>query len=145
MAQAKGNKGGTKPATPGAALPPPPAPANLPSGFKVTRRVTMPSLALKKTGDNRVLLFMDAMRVSNIKGKPDADGKTREPATVSTVTDLQTGEQLIFIVPSVVKANLERDYPKDSYVGKAFAIENRGRRNENQRYNDFSIMEVEKE
>lgn len=141
MAKAKGNK--NQPATPAA----PPVVANLPEGVKAVRNVTLPTLVLKKAGDSAVLKFMDAMRISKVKTKPDVgpDGKVkeREPATVATVVNIQTGEQFIYLVASVVKSNLERDYPAEAYVGKAFYIQNKGKRTENQRYNDFAIIEVE--
>lgn len=132
---------------PAAAVQAAPVVANLPEGVKAVRNVTLPTLVLKKAGDSAVLKFMDAMRVSKVKTKPDIgpDGKVkeREPATVATVVNTQTGEQFIYLVASVVKSNLERDYPDETYVGKSFYIQNKGKRTENQRYNDFAIIEVE--
>lgn len=117
-------------------------PVALPANIRVKRMVTVPSLVLKNSGDKRVLLICDAMRISKVVDKKDT---AREPATVCTVGDIETGEQFIFLVPSVVKSNLERDYPNDEYVGKTFYIECLGKRNESQRYKDFRIMEVEAE
>lgn len=111
----------------------------LPAGAKVTRHVTLPSLAIKTEGMQCNLFFMDAMRESKIKDKESK----REPATICTVGDLDKGGQFILIIPAVVKANLERDYPEHSYVGKSFAIKNMGKRTEAQRYNDFAIAEID--
>lgn len=127
------------------------APANLPTraqalppGVKLVKRITLPSLALKNKGETRILAIADAMRVSTIQDKKGADGtKPRDPATICTVGDVMTGEVFTFIVPSVVKANLNRDYPNDGYVGRAFLIEHMGKRNESQRYADFSLSEVD--
>lgn len=138
-------------AAPGTALAPVGAglPMNLPAGLKMVKRVTLPSLALKVEGDARALLFASEMRVSKIEDKPDAQGKKREPATICDVGDVTTGEQFIFIVPAVVKANLERDYSekgadgRPSYVGRVFYIRNEGKRKDGQRYNDFTIIECD--
>jgi len=124
-------------------------PMALPSGLKVVKRVTLPSLALKNQGEARALLFASAMRVSAIKEKKDAEGRQREPATIADVGDVETGEQFIFIVPAVVKANLERDYGPSTpdgaplYIGRVFYIRNEGKRKDGQRYNDFTIVEVD--
>lgn len=144
MASTKGGKRGEVTAGPGASVVAPP-PANMPEGFTIKRQITLPSLAIKVAGTGRVLHILDAIRVSKVVDKkPTADGKTREPANICTVADAMTGEQFIFIVPAVVRENLVRDYPNDSYVDKVFWIENKGKRTENQRYNDFAISEVNK-
>lgn len=131
-------------------------PVTLPAGVKVKRHVTLPSLAIKAAGQTEILTIMDEMRISTIKQKADAT-KPREPATICTAGKHGTGELVTFIVPAVVKSNLLRDYCKPSgvqelsevkehgYVKKTFMISNRGKRNANQRYNDFEISEVEVE
>lgn len=116
---------------------------DLPEGIKAKRVVTLPSFAIKKPGESRTVKILDAMRVSKIVQKADEKGKTREPATICTVVDLATGEQATMIVAAVVKANLERDYAGEKYVGLSFYIKNLGKRTESQRYNDFQIVEVE--
>lgn len=118
-------------------------PANLPEGFKVKRQITLPSLAIKAQNESHILRFDSAMRVSDVMDKPKGDAKPRDPATIANVTEVTTGEQFIFIVPTVVKKNLERDYKDDAYVGCVFQITNKGKRKESQRYNDFSIAELE--
>lgn len=128
----------------GGAPAPAPSPAvtqgALPPGVKVMRNVTMPSLAVKDAGQSAYLEIRDKMRVSQIKAK--AGEQQREPATICTAVNVFTGEAFTFIVPAVVKANLERDYPGDSYVGKQFYVKNMGKRTPGQRYKDFSIMEI---
>lgn len=125
------------PSAPGTAVA---VPSSLPEGIKVKRRITLPSLAIKTPGQGRALVIMDAMRVSKVKDKSE---QKREPATICTVGDMQTGEMFTFIVPAVIKGNLDENYPDDSYVGKAFWIQNKGKRTESQRYNDFELSEVE--
>lgn len=114
---------------------------SLPAGFKVVKQITLPSLAIKKAGDSKILKIMDAMRISKVVDK-SAEGKKREPATICTVTDMETGELFTFIVPAVVKKNLQETYENDSYVDRIFQITNKGKRNEAQKYYDFQLLEV---
>ena len=114
----------------------------IPEGYAVARAVTLPSLSIKQ-GAGYPLRIDSVMRISQVKEKKGED-KKREPATICDCTNVADGEQYIFIVPAVVKENLTRDYPKDSYVGKVFQIANMGKRQENQRYFDFSILELKK-
>lgn len=127
------------------AIPAPRAPVALPEGVRVRRLVTVPSLVLKDAGNARTLLIQSEIRVSKIEGKKGENGVKEKPADICDVTDLETGEQFIFLVPAVVKSNLERDYGDDveGYVGKAFYIRCDGKRNESQRYKDYTIIEVE--
>ncbi len=111
----------------------------LPAGFKTKRMVTMPSLSLKDD-EGRALLIVDAIRVSKVV---DKSPQKREPANICSVSDVETGEAFTFLVPKVVQANLERDYPNEGYVGLTFYVENLGKRTESQRYNDFRIVELE--
>lgn len=117
---------------------------SLPAGFKVVKQITLPSLAIKKAGDSKILKIMDAMRISKVVDK-SAEGKKREPATICTVTDMETGELFTFIVPAVVKKNLQETYEHDSYVDRIFQITNKGKRNEAQKYYDFQLLEVSAE
>jgi hypothetical protein len=152
MAKPKGNKK-TKPEAPETANLPAVASSvalttPVPEGFKAKRAVTLPSLSIK-TGASYCLRLEDTLRVSKVKDKPtfESDGKTlkkpRDPATICTATDVVTGEQYIYLVNAVVVENLKRDYPDDTYIGKIFKIANMGKRNETQRYFDFSIIELE--
>lgn len=117
----------TKPATEGA--------------FKRKKAVTLPSFVIKKEGDKRYFKFITAMRKSDVITK-DKDGKEQEAATVANVVDLESGQEGIYLVNSVVHENLIKAYTEDSYVGKAFEIEHTGKR-EGKRYSNFSVYEVE--
>ena len=114
-----------------------------PAGFRIKRHITLPSLVLKVPGVVRVLRFDEPMHISKVEGKVLADGTREKPATVAKVTDLETGELFILLVPSVVQKNLGQEYPEDGYVGLSFAVCNRGKRNASQRYFDFDVAEVE--
>lgn len=146
MANKKASKKSGKAGTANAALENSPlvafTPASLPAGLKVLRTITVPSLVMKTAGMGVAMLIQSALRVSTVVTKT-ADGKPQEPATICNVTNVETGEQFIFLVPKVVASNLERDYPDEGYVGKKFWIVNKGKRTPSQRYNDFEIHEIE--
>lgn len=117
----------------------------LPSGVKALRQVTVPSFSLKDQGNFRYLGINSAMRISKVVDKP-ADGTRtpKEPATICDVVDLQTGELGCFIVSTMIKSNLERDYPDDTYVGKAFYFVNTGKKKgKDNSYNTYSIFEID--
>jgi hypothetical protein len=132
------------------------------AGFKAKRMITMPTLTMKDQQPARVLRFDSRMELSTYVD-PDPKKATEKPATIANVTDLASSEIFKFLVPSVVEANLRRDYDaavkitgtgKESkitqdtgahaYVGKAFQIQCMGKR-PGKRYRDFNIMEVETE
>jgi hypothetical protein len=109
----------------------------LPSRFTQKRAVTLPSVAIKSRGERRIFRFDDKIVTSKVKSK---DGE--KPANVATVTDMESGEQMTFIVGSVIEANLHEHYPDDNYVGKIFGFRNLGKR-EGKRYVDFEVVELE--
>lgn len=134
----------------------------LPEGFKVKRQITVPSLVLKEVGKPHILKIMDRMRISTYVD-PDPKKKKEKPATICAVTNMETGEVAQLLVPSVMEANLRRDYDAmvkvegegketrivedngaHTYVDKVFRVENLGKR-PGKRYFDFSIFEVEAE
>ena len=138
------------------------AAAQVPSGFKAKRMITMPTLTMKDASPPRVLRFDSRMSLSTYVD-PDPKKQNEKPATIADVTDMVSGEIFKFLVPSVVEANIRRDYDakaevegtgknarivKDTgehtYVGKCFQIQCMGKR-PGKRYRDFSIVEVEAE
>ena len=133
-----------------------------PKGFRVTRTITMPSLTMKEASGARILRFDSRMELSTYID-PDPKKAKEKPATVANVTDMESGEVFKFLCPSVVEANLRRDYDANikisgegkaakvseddgehTYVGRMFQIQCMGKR-PNKRYRDFSIKEVEAE
>jgi len=139
-----------------------PGAMSLPGGYVAVRNLQMPSLVMKKPGEQRILIFGSKLQVSTVAGKP---GEAR--ATVADVTDAETGELFKFLVPSVVESSLVQNFgPPDAtlptaqerkdkdgdkrrwavydlteIVGKAFAIRNAGKR-EGKRHVDFEVVEV---
>ena len=131
-------------------------------GFKVKRQITMPTLTMKEASPAMVLRFNSRMALSTYVD-PDPKKVKEKPATVADVTDMATGMAYKFLVPSVVEANLRRDFDAEvkvsgegksakitedkgehEYVGKCFQIQCLGKR-PGKRYRDFSILEVEAE
>lgn len=116
-----------------------PSSGPMPAGITVARRVTMPAIALKTEGQEKFFHIVDAMRVSQRRDEKS----DKPPATICTVGDVLTGEMMVFIVPTVVKSNLERDYPDEGYVGRTFRIRNIGKKaGKSYNYHDFAIDEV---
>lgn len=115
----------------------------LPEGYAVKRAVTLPGIVLKKEGDSRCLRIDEAMHLSAAKmgAKGEKGAKEMEPATVCAVTDVVSGEQGNFVVPAVVKGNLDEKYPDQGYVGLIFQITHNGKR-AGKRYADFTVLEL---
>lgn len=118
-------------------------------GFKQTRQVILPALNLE-VNQPRVLRIDSPMKVSDVEDKRpgrqkvDAEGKPikREPAIVSNVTDMESGEQYVLLYPTVARENLRREYPGDSYVKRTFIfakLEKKG----GKEYFGMKIIEVE--
>jgi len=84
--------------------------------FKVKRHVVKQLFKIKP-GVEYYLLFTGKMHI----GKKIEDNK--EAATLADVTNLATGEIGQIICPKLIRDALSEEYPSDSYVGKAFAIE----------------------
>ena len=117
-----------------------PVPTNMGvAGFKIKKLVTVPSLVMKIAGEQRILRFDDAIAVSTVRDPKKPDEK---PANVAHVTDMETGQIFVFLVPSVVQGNMEQHYVDGAYVGKIFLIKNLGK-DPAKRYVNFGIAEVE--
>lgn len=109
------------------------------AGFKIAKRVTMPTLNLK-VNEPKILRIDDAFRVSTYKD-PDPAKAKEKPATICTATDMQTGEVALLLVPEVMHKNLTEQYPNDTYVGKIFGLQKLPKR-PGKRYFDFEIAEL---
>ncbi len=117
--------------------------SKLPEGYKVKRNITLPVLQMKEVGSFRVIKITEPIHVSSVPGRKMPDGTQEKPANVCAVIDVETGETMNYLVPAVVQKNLQEMYPKDSYVGLFFYVENMGKRKEGQRYIDYKIMEID--
>lgn len=112
-----------------------------PAGLRMVKQITLPALAMKTEGAMYYLKLMDEFRISKVEGKVSADGTKEKPATICTAIDVASGVNYTLLVPAVVQKNLDQEYPGGGYVGKIFAIANRGKRSATQRYYDFDIAE----
>jgi len=113
------------------------------SKFKVAKRVTMPTIN-PATNVPYIFKIMDAFRKSTYV-KPVVAGeeeKKEKPATICTVTDMETGQIALWLVPEVAYKNITEQYPDDSYVGKIFGCQKLPKR-PGKRYFDFEIAELE--
>lgn len=101
--------------------------------FARLRAVTLSVLKLEK-GQPRFLYFIGPMH----KGKKIDDQK--EPATLIHAMDMETGEEGVVIVPTVMQKELIENYPDESYVGKGFEVTIT--RDMEKKYNHVAISEV---
>lgn len=112
------------------------------AGFKVIKRVTLPTFSLKEN-EPKVLRIDDAMRESKYID-PDPKKAKEKPATICSITDMQTGGVAILLIPEVMKRNLNEAYPGDTYVNRVFGIQKLSKR-PGKRYFDLEIAELEAE
>lgn len=131
--------------------------AGIPENFKVTRALQLPTLVMKKEGEGRQLAFLSGLRVSTVPPKPK-----ESPATVATVADMETGEEMTFLVPAVVESILcdtygprtaervkredvqgrDEIYQATEITNRCFFIRNDGKK-EGKRHVDFTVLEGE--
>jgi len=64
-----------------------------------------------------------------------------EAATLLNCTNLETGESVQIVVPSVLKSILEESYKEDSYVGVNMEFI-KGQKPSGKRYHPFTVCEV---
>lgn len=65
-----------------------------------------------------------------------------EPPDLCDVLNLETGELQVLILNKVLKSELLRAFPDDSYVGKKFAIVRAKAKDEDKRYKTYRILEL---
>lgn len=108
--------------------------------FKVVKNVTLPLLKLQIDEPVHVKITSEMFVGKDVK---PADGdKKKDPAILSHIINLETGEPMQMIMNSVICANLKDVYPDASYVGKSFQFIKHDKRTGKQ-YHDFSITEIE--
>ncbi len=111
--------------------------------YEVIRQVNLP--VMKKIDEEPIFVrFESPMYVGKqLKRATDTkekNGKTRSPATLAAITNMETGEQFLLIINQVLKDNLNDGYPDDSYVGKTFRIVQHSR--EGKSYKTYSLSEI---
>jgi len=108
---------------------------------KTKRVLTLPTFKL--VVDAALYVRIDtAMAVGTVRVGRDGKKPDKEPPTVMTVTNLESGEQGQLIANTVVKTTLDEEYPSGAYVGKCFSI-TKQKRKEGKSYDPFSIVEIE--
>lgn len=112
-----------------------------PAAVKTKKIVNLPTLSQKNVGSIYVA-FLGAMFVGLPMKAVDKKDEKEEPATLANVVDLMTGKPAQIVVPTVQQSVLEENYPGNTYVGKAFKLENHGKLN-GKRYNSISIVEID--
>lgn len=83
--------------------------------FRKIRQVTLPVLKLEK-GTPRYIYILSAMYEGE---KIDAN---KSPAVLIHAVDIETGEEGNVICPAVMQSELEKHYPNNEYVRKAFEV-----------------------
>lgn len=105
-----------------------------PSKFTRIRSVTLPVLKIEPGKDARFIYVVGPMTL----GKKIDDQK--EPATIMHSIDMDTGEEGVVICSTVLKNELNTNYPGESYIGKGFEVSMT--RDREKKYNHCSIAEV---
>ncbi len=111
--------------------------------FKVVRTLQLPVLKIEE-GTPVYLKINDPVSVSTVPGKKNADGTFQKPADICHVTNMETGENVTFLVPAVVKGVFKDAYPDNAYVGKCFEFV-KGPKEPGKRHNAFTVNEVSEE
>jgi hypothetical protein len=110
------------------------------SKIKIKRQVTRPLLK-QRIGEKVWVKFVSEIFLGEkIEEKKDA-------AHIANVIDLTKGpnniEESQYIVPTVLRSELDRAYPKASYKGLCFLIEKIGQDKAGKLYNNFRVVETE--
>lgn len=113
-----------------------------PKGYKVRRQVILPAFLLR-IGEPKIFIVTGAMEKSTYVD-PDPKKKGDKPMTLLPVGDVETGEHMRLIVPSVIEGNLTENYPDNEYIGKVFSMEKLAKR-PGKRYHDVRLFELEKD
>lgn len=111
-------------------------------GFKpvVKRKLILPVLKMEQNKPIYIKVEDKVYVGKNINGTK-ADQKEK-PADLCHVTDLETGEMMLIIVPAVVLSVWNEEYPNAGYVGLGFAI-TKGEKAKEKRYFQYTVDELE--
>lgn len=105
------------------------------TNFKRTKSIIMPTLSHKQAATVYLEFTGKIFTGKALKGK-----ENEKPADLCECINLQTGEPVHYMVPTIVKERLNEI---KEYVGKCFEISKVGRR-EGKRYDDYSMYEIER-
>ena len=113
-----------------------------PTAVKVVKVVTLPLLKMADGETVYIVPLASIYKGKELKGaNTDASGKKMEPADLLNVYDLVGDRPAQLIVNAVLKSTLEEEYPKQTYVRRAFRIVRSAKANK--RYKTYSIDEIE--
>lgn len=117
------------------------------SKYRKIKDVTLPLLKVK-VGEEYYVKFTGPIHLGKeMAPKAKVDPRTgevieekRAPAHIATIKNLETGENGMLIVATVMRKELEENYPGESYIGKSFGFVQT--KVEGKSYNLVEIWEV---
>lgn len=109
--------------------------------FKVKKSLTPPLFKLE-IGVPRYFKVLGALFIGKAMVEKDPTKKAKDPATLMSVLNLETGEEGLVIANHVIASTLRESYPNDTYVGHYFAIVKQAR-TPGKQYDKFGIDEIE--
>jgi hypothetical protein len=112
---------------------------NMATKYTRTKAITLPTFSHKK-GGSYFFRVLGEIHAGKAIPKVDKDGKKvdEKPADLMHVVNLDTGEEGMYMVPTLVK---ERMREVGDYVGKCYEITFTGQR-EGKRYKEYAVYEI---
>lgn len=107
--------------------------------FRVVKHVTRPLLKMEDGQDYYIKFEAKMFQAEALKNAPASDKKA--PPYIAHVVDLETGHASQIICNEVLRTEIDKSFPNDTYVGKAFHII-RNKIAENKKYATFNITEI---
>lgn len=125
--------------------------AETPAKFvpKILKVITVPLLKLRPGMTVYIKVTEKMEKAAPLKhAAPPKDGeKAKEPPVVFKAVNLETGEVCQIIAGMLLYDTLNDNYPKETYVGKGFAItvneQKASAGGGGKRYNTYSVSEIE--
>lgn len=119
------------------------------AGFKFVkvRSVTRPVLKIEGSPVYFTVqgaIYKAPVMEDGSKAKKGEDGNPLPPPDLMNVINLETGEESLIVVNTVLGKNLQEHYPSDAYVNKSFeVVKFQPNKAAGKRYATFSISEIE--
>ena len=104
--------------------------------YKVINQVTR---EIKKidSGEEVFIIFEGEIYTGEVLEK----AKIQTPPQLCNIIDLETGEKMLLILPKVLDASIQENYPNHSYVGKSFRLVKEVI--DGKKYSTWAIQEIE--
>lgn len=106
------------------------------------RNVTLPILSKKDETPFFIRITSSIYLGKEIVDKKDEDGKPQKPVSLCHCINMETGEECMIVVNTVLKEVFNEQYPNDTYVDKCFAITQHENK-KGQRYKTYTIAEIQ--